>query len=178
MIPSRVNWELADSQIQSMLMRSIFLHLARETEKDHRVHETVVSSAVETIFRGTASITPGHAKAMARKANRASQGPRVLAKERGRWTNPEANPKVPRVPNVRTEERVRKLVCLVWRAETRQKTQETPQADHTHNSNADTSLFDGKGCYDAWHDDLVGTKVGRNSMSIPQTHFFGNSFSW
>ena len=50
---------------------------AREMEKDHRAHETVVSSAVETIFRGIASITPHQAKAVARKANRASQGPRV-----------------------------------------------------------------------------------------------------
>ena len=63
------------------------------------------------------------------------------------------------MPNVGTEERVRKLVCLVWRAESSQKTQDTPQADHTNDSHADTSWFDEKWCYDAWNDDSVGTKV-------------------
>ena len=56
--------------------------LAWKSENDHRVHETAVSSAVETIFRETALVPSHHPIAMARSANRASHGPRVLAKER------------------------------------------------------------------------------------------------
>ena len=68
-------------------------------EKGRRVHEMVVSSAVEHIFNGTAM----HAKATAShhlaKANRASHGPRVTTKERIKKVrvNPEENPKVPKV---------------------------------------------------------------------------------
>ena len=87
-----------------MLMRSTSLASATDIGKFHRVHETVVSSAVETIFRETAQITSLYAKAMARKANRASHGPRVLAKERAnkvrKMENPKENPKVPRVSQV------------------------------------------------------------------------------
>ena len=54
-----------------------------------------------------------------RKGNgkKGSRGPRVLAKERARkvWEteNPKENPKVPRVPKVRTMVKPRKLVYLV-----------------------------------------------------------------
>ena len=44
--------------------------VAREKEKDRQVHEMVVSRAVDTIFKETATCTSLHAKAMARKANR------------------------------------------------------------------------------------------------------------
>ena len=57
-----------------------------------------------------------HAIAMARRVNRASRGPRVLAKERARKVretdNPKGNPKVP-VPKVRTRVKPRKLVYPV-----------------------------------------------------------------
>ena len=49
-------------------MRSILLLLAREREKDHRVHEAVVSISVETIFTETSLIMSHHVKAMASKA--------------------------------------------------------------------------------------------------------------
>ena len=52
--------------IQKMLTPSILLHLARE--KGHQVHDMVLSSAVELMFRETAMFTSPHAKAMARKA--------------------------------------------------------------------------------------------------------------
>ena len=63
----------------------------------------VVSSAGETIFRETALIMSHHARAIARKANRASHGRRVLAKARAKTVRdketerPKADPKVPRV---------------------------------------------------------------------------------
>ena len=74
----------------------IFCHPAKE--KSHRVHRTVVSSAVEQVFNETAM----HAKATASnhlaKANRASHGPRVRAKERLKRVreHPKENPKVPK----------------------------------------------------------------------------------
>ena len=67
-------------------------------------HETVVSSAVEHIFTETAM----HAKAAASnhlaKANRASHGPRLRAKERVKRArgNPKENTKLPKVPMIRT----------------------------------------------------------------------------
>ena len=65
-----------------MLMRSNLCHIVKE--KGHRVHEMVVSSVVEHIF----NVTAMHAKATASnqmaKANKASHGPRVRAKERVR----------------------------------------------------------------------------------------------
>ena len=92
--------------------------LAWKREDDHRVHETAVPSAVETIFRETALVTSHHPIATARSANSASDGPRVLAKERPKkmreTENPKDGPAVPRVPKFRTKVRFRKLVCLVW----------------------------------------------------------------
>ena len=67
MIPSRVNRELEDILVQWMLTRPILLHLARERGKDHRVHETVVPSAVETMFRETAILTSLVAKGNGKK---------------------------------------------------------------------------------------------------------------
>ena len=63
-------------------MPSLLLNLAKE--RGHQVHEMVVSSAVELIFREIATFTSPHAKAMTREVNRGSQGSRVLAKERVR----------------------------------------------------------------------------------------------
>ena len=113
-----------------MLTRSILLHLARESESDHRVHETVVSSAMETIFRDTALLMSHHAKAMARKANRASHCPRSAGKgksKEGKGDVPSEgkNTEVPRVPKVRTKVRGRKLVCLVWKTPKSEISQET-----------------------------------------------------
>ena len=70
----------------------ILLHLARAKEKGHQVHEMVASSTVELIFRVIAMVTSLHAKAMARKVNRASHGPRALAKERARKVRETVNP--------------------------------------------------------------------------------------
>ena len=71
-MPSQVTPYLEDN------LRSILCHLAKEN--GHRVHEMVVSCAVEQIFNETAM----HAKVMASnhlaKVNRASRGPRVRAK--------------------------------------------------------------------------------------------------
>ena len=72
--------ELEDILIQWVLMQSMFVHLANGY--GHQVHEMVDLSAVELIFQETAMFTSLHAKAMARKVNRASCGQKVLAKER------------------------------------------------------------------------------------------------
>ena len=83
-------------------------HLAKE--KGHRVREMVVSSAVEHIFIETAM----HAKATASnhlaKANRASSGPRVRAKERVRRVrrNPEENPRFIRSRKAEIRDKFRK----------------------------------------------------------------------
>ena len=73
-----------------MLTRSVLLHLAKEYGR--RFHEMVVSSAVKLIFTKTAMITQPRAKSMTTKANRASHGPRVLAKERTRQVSETGNP--------------------------------------------------------------------------------------
>ena len=65
-----------------MMTQSNLLHLARGKEKGHHVQETVVSSAAEAIFREIALFPQLHAKATARKANRASHGPLALAKQK------------------------------------------------------------------------------------------------
>ena len=85
-----------------ILIRSVPCHPVKE--KGHRVDETVASSAVEQIF----IVTAMHAKAMASnhlaKANRASHGQRVSAKDivQKVMENPKENPKVTMVPKVRT----------------------------------------------------------------------------
>ena len=113
MIPSQVRRELEDTVIQWMLTRSTLLQPAKE--KGHRALEMVVSSAVELIFKETAMLTQPHARAMTRKANRASHGPRGLAKERTRKVRETENPKEnqkenPTVPKVRSRVKPRTLV--------------------------------------------------------------------
>ena len=77
-------------------MRSILCQSAKE--KCHRVHRTVVSSAVEHMY----NVTAMHAKATASnrlaRANKASHGPRVRIKERvkNEMENPQEISKVPR----------------------------------------------------------------------------------
>ena len=70
----------------------------------------VVSSAVEHIFNETAMHAKATASDIRAKANRASHGPRVRAKERVRRVreNPKESPKVPKVPEVRTRVKHRK----------------------------------------------------------------------
>ena len=63
---------------------------AREMEKDHRAHETVVSSAVETIFRGIAyHATPSKGSGKKGKQSKsrpksAGKGKREMDKSRGK----------------------------------------------------------------------------------------------
>ena len=116
-------------------MRSTLSPLAKE--KGHPVREMVVSCAVEHIFIETAM----HAKATASnhlaKANRASSGPRVRAKERVR-RNPKENPRVPTVPKVRTMVKPRKLVHPVSKNRNRRQVQKTQESAQTYPT--DTSL--------------------------------------
>ena len=53
----------------------------RKKAKGLQVHDTVASRTVETIFKESATLASSHANATTRKANTASHGPRVLAKE-------------------------------------------------------------------------------------------------
>ena len=150
----------------------------------------VVSGAVERIFM----LTSLHAKAMARKVNWASHGPRVLAKERagkvrgGITSSGQNNPKVPRVPKLRTRVKLRKLVlCGVEKpqSETRSETQEPAQTYHTDNSYMDNSWFDdGWSCDDrnddrnslGWHECCEQTfDNSANSISLGGFHLGARS---
>ena len=119
----------------------------------------MMQRTLETIFRKTALLTSHHAKATTRKANRASHGPRVLAKERAKKVrdieHPKEHPKVPRVTIVRTKVRVPKIGLSGRenpKAETSQETQETPQTCHDDKSYADNAWFDDGWSCDEWND--------------------------
>ena len=86
MIPRRLNRELDDTMIQWMLTQSVLLHQARDKGKG-------LASPRDCCFkcgRGhyqrdcIIHVASHRAKAMARKANSASHGPGVLAKEKGK----------------------------------------------------------------------------------------------
>ena len=76
MVPCQATQDLEDTLNPWMLTRSILLHPAQE--KGDRVHETVVSNAVELTFNEIAMFTAPHANAMASnrlaKANRTNHG--------------------------------------------------------------------------------------------------------
>ena len=73
------------------------------------------SSAVEHIFNETAMHARTQASNRLAKANRASHGPRVMAKARAMKTmeHVKENPKEPKMPKVRTRAKHRKLVSQV-----------------------------------------------------------------
>ena len=134
----------------------------------------------------TAMFTQLHAKAMARKAIRASHGPRVSpqsqAKELLKRTmeNPKKNPMVPKGPNGRTRAKPRKLVSQVLKTRNQRQARKLRNL-HRHvpltlprtmvgivtNGTMAGVLMDGMmtGAL------LDGTKVGNKRMTIPQTHF-------
>ena len=74
-----------------------------------------VLSAVEHIFSETAMHARTQASNRLAQVNRASHGPRVRAKVRVKRTreNPQENPKEPKVPEVRTRAKHRKLISQV-----------------------------------------------------------------
>ena len=118
--------------------------------KGHRALEMVVSSAVELIFKETAILTQPHARAVTRKANRASHGPRGLAKERTRKVRETEHPKEnPKVPKVRTIVKPRKLVSRASKTRNQRQVQKLWNL-HRH---TDTSWFDDGRSSDEWNDD-------------------------
>ena len=123
MIPSRVTRDRVDTQIPWMLMRSTLSRLAKE--KGHRFRVMGVLSAVGHIFNETAMHARAQASNRLARANRASHCPRVRAKEReGRvWANPKEHPKVPKVLNVRTRVKPRKLVYPVLKTRNHRQVQ-------------------------------------------------------
>ena len=94
-------------------MRSTLSRLAKE--KGDRVRAMGVSSAVEDIFNEIAMNAKAQASNCMAKANRASHGPRVRAKERVMRTRdyPKDSPKKPKVPEAHTRVQHRKLVYQV-----------------------------------------------------------------
>ena len=122
--------------------------------KGHRVYETVASSAVERIF----NVTAMHAKATASnhlaRANRASHGQRVRAKDivQKVMENPKKNPKVTMVPKVRTRVKTSKKKGLQGlehpKSETSSETLESAQTYPT-----DTSYMDNSWCDGGWSHD-------------------------
>ena len=102
-------------------------------------------------------------KSIARKVNRASHGPGVLAKGRVRRT-PKVNPKVPKVPKVRTRVKRQTLVDPVLKtlkSETNSETRESAQTYHTDNCCTGGSWFD-----DGWSFDQGSLDLG--AMSSPK----------
>ena len=155
-----------------MSTRSILLHLARQREKDHQVHETVVSIAVETIFREAALLISHTAMAMTRKVNRASRGPRALTKEgrrQGRW---EIQRKIQRFQECQRlyKGKSSKIGLSAFensKLEKSLETQESAQTYPTDNSYTDNSWCDDGWSYDEWNDEwsLVGRHEGwRNPL--------------
>ena len=177
MIPSRVPRVLVDTQIPCMLMRSILSRLAKE--KGHRVRVIGVLVAVGRIFNETAMHARTQARNRLAKANRASHGPRVRAKERGKRTreNPKENPKEPKVRSRATH---RKLVSKVLKTRN-QRQARTLRNLHRNvpltllgtmvgivtNGTIGGVLMNGMmtGVL------LDGTKVGNKRMTLPQAHF-------
>ena len=110
--------------------RSIFSRQAEE--KGHQVRAMGVLSAVEHIFNETAMQARTPASNRLAKANRASHGPRVKAKERVTRTmeDPKDSPQKPKVPKGHARVKHRKLVSQVLKnlkSETRSETQESAQ---------------------------------------------------
>ena len=91
--------------------------------------------------------TSSHAKAMARKANRPSHGPRVLANERARKVRDTGNPKEHSTGSSMVKQRFvqgctfeNRSICLEnLKSETSSETQVSAQTYHTDNSNTDNS---------------------------------------
>ena len=87
------------------------------------------------------------------RANRTSPGPRLRANERVKKVR--CNPKVPKVPKVRTSVEPRRLVYQVLKnskSETSSETQETAQTYPTDNSCMDNSKCDHDWSSIGWHE--------------------------
>ena len=153
-----------------MLTQSVLLHLARE--KGHRVHEMDVPSAVEHIFNETVMQARAQASNRLAKANRASHGPRVMAKERARSVR--ENPKVPKV---RTRVKPQKRVYPVLKTRNRRQVR---KLRHLHRLNPLTILtrtISGAMMAGVRMNGMMtgvrldGMKTTNKPMTIPQAHF-------
>ena len=128
-----------------VLMLSILCHPVKET--GHRVHEIVVSSAVEHTF----NVTEMHAKATASsclaRVNRASHGPRVMAKERGKKVRVTSKGKSKGAKGAKCSYKGQTSKTGLSgrknpKSETSSETQESAQTYPTDNSDTDTSWCD------------------------------------
>ena len=165
-----------------ILIRSIPCHPVKE--KGHRVHETVASSAVEQIF----NVTAMHAKATERnhlaKANRASHGQRVRAKDivQKVMENPKENPKVTMVPKVRTrvKHRKKKRIYQVWNTRNPRQVQKLWNLHRRIALTLLTGIILGvmmagvtmNELNDDWSSVGWHEKAGSKPMAIPQAHFY------
>ena len=165
-------------------MRSILCHSVEE--KGHRVHEMVVSSAVEHIFNETAMHARAQASNRMAKANRASHGPGVRAT--ARVTKVRAHLKETpkelkagtKVPKSHTRAKHRKLVSQVLKARNRRQARKLrnlhrrvpltlPGTMVGMVSNGTMAGVMMNGMMIGVR--LDGTKVGNKRMTLPQAHF-------
>ena len=97
--------------------------LSRQSkEKGHRERVMGVLRSVEHIFNETAMHARARASNRLAKANRASHGPRVRAKETVKRTRD--SPKEPKVPKGCTRVEHRKLVYQVWKTRNQRQARE------------------------------------------------------
>ena len=127
----------------------------------------IVSNAVETIFTMTALPTSHHAKTTARKTNRASHGPRMMAKERANkvkeMENSKENQTVARVLKVRTRVKVRTCTDV-----------SDLQVLHRQIPGLMIAGVLISGMMTGAR--LTGIKVGKKPVTVPQDHFLGEGF--
>ena len=171
-IPSRVTRDRVDTQTPWMLIRSTLSRLAKE--KGHRVRVMGVSSAVEHIFNETAMYARAQASNRLARANRASHGPRVRAKERRRRVsaNPKEHSKVPKVPHVCTRVKPRKPVCPVLKTRNHRQVQKLRNLHRRIPLTTLSFMMAGvmmNGMMTGVR--LDGTKVVNKRVTIPQGHF-------
>ena len=157
------------------------LSLTSGKGKGHRVRVMGVFSAVEHIFNETAMHARAQASSRLARANRASHGPRVRAKERVKKTRekPKESPKEPKmrskVPKAHTRVKHRKLVYQSGKLETRDKLglHESAQTCPTDNS----WIHDGWNLVE-WNDDWTSIGWHEGWERTNERQFHKLIFNW
>ena len=133
------NRELEDTEIQWMLTRSTNFSciLHGKTKRFISPREGYFKCGGNHIQRDCPALaTPRNGNGNGKKCKQSKfwfkGAGKGKSKEGERDGQFKGTPWVPRVPNVRTKVRVRKLVCPVWK--THKQSQERPQTYHTDNS--------------------------------------------
>ena len=146
-------------------------------EKSHRVRVMGILSAVEFILNETAMHARAQASNRLARANRASHGPRVRAKEskqnkwksKGKSKGTKGAIQGAKGSHKGKTSKIGLSGLEHWKSETSSETQESAQPCTT-----DNSWFHDGWSYDEWNDDwsLVGWHEGwEQTHDIPQAHF-------